>query len=488
MPVRTGAEYIRGLKERPRDIRIDGEKVTDVTTYPGFRNGMLSIAALYDLQNNPDTLDEMTYISPTTGDRVGMSFLIPESVDDVQRKGRMMARWAQYHGGMMGRTPDFLNASFVAMAGASAYYAQNRPEFGENITRYYEFMREQDLCLTHTLVNPQRSRRPAHFLTDTLAEDVALKVVKETDAGIIVRGSRVLATLGPISDEIAVYPSRSHQTATDADLYAVSFSIPCDAPGMKFVCRESFDYGRSHFDHPLGSRFEEMDAIVFFDNVFVPWERVFLYRDIDLCNQMSFRTGWIVHSFQQVMTRIVAKSAFLLGLASMMTQALSNDDQPHVQERLGELAMYLEVEKALLRAAELDAEPDEWGVFTPARIPLTVGENMYARMFYPRIVEIIHLLGSSSLMALPGRADFDSELRPDLDRYLATDTMEAIERAKLFHLAWDVSCSAFGSRQLHYERFFAGDAVRNAQILTNIYDREPAIQMVREFLEREASG
>ena len=125
-------------------------------------------------------------------------------------------------------------------------------------------MRERDLCLTHTLVNPQRSRLPAQYITDTLAEDVALKVVKETDAGIIVRGSRVLATLGPISDEIAVYPSRSHQTSNDSDLYAISFSIPCDAPGLKFVCRESFDYGRSHFDHPLGSRFEEMDAVVFF--------------------------------------------------------------------------------------------------------------------------------------------------------------------------------------------------------------------------------
>ena len=487
MPVRTGAEYIRGLKERPRDIRINGEKVTDVTTYPGFRNGMLSIAALYDLQNDPDTLDEMTYISPTTGDRVGMSFLMPTSTEDVQRKGRMMARWARHHGGMMGRTPDFLNASFVGMAGAADYYAQNRPEFGENITRYYEMMREEDLCLTHTLVNPQRRRNPNNYITDDLAQDIALRVVKETDAGLIVRGSRVLATLGPISDEIAVYPSRSHQTSGDSDRYAVSFSIPCDAPGMKFICRESFDYGRSHFDHPLGSRFEEMDAVVFFDDVFVPWERVFLYGDVDLCNQMSFRTGWIVHSFQQVVTRIVAKSEFLLGLATMMTQTVGSGDQPHVQERLGEMAMYLEIEKALLRAAELDAERDEWGGFTPARIPLTVGENMYARMFYPRIAEIIHLLGSSSLMALPSQADFDSELRPDLDRYLATDTMEAIERAKLFHLAWDVSCSAFGSRQLHYERFFAGDAVRNAQILTNIYDREPAIQMVREFLERDAS-
>ena len=486
MPARTGAEYIQGLKDRPRDIRIAGERVTDVTTYPGFRNGMLSIAALYDMQNEPALRDEMTYVSPTTGDRVGMSFLMPESVQDLEQKRRMMYRWAQYHGGMMGRTPDFLNVSFVAMAGAADYYAQNRPEFKDNIIRYYELMREEDLCLTHTLVNPQRSRNPMQFITDPLAQDVALKVVKETDSGLVVRGSRVLATLGPISDEIAVYPSRSHQTVDEADRYAISFSIPCDAPGLKFICRESFDYGRSHFDHPLGSRFEEMDAIVLFDDVLVPWERVFLYGDVKLCNDMSFRTSWIVHSFQQVLTRIVAKSEFLLGLASMMSETLGSGDQPHVQERLGELAMYLEVEKALLRAGELDAGRDEWGVFSPARIPLTVGENMYARMFYPRMAEIIHLLGSSSLMALPAQADFDSELRPDLDRYLATDTMSARDRAKLFHLAWDVSCSAFGSRQLHYERFFAGDSVRNAQILLNIYDRGPAMQMVRELLGRDA--
>ena len=133
MPVRTGADYIRGLRQRPRDIRIGGQVITDVTAFPGFRNGMLSIAALYDLQNDPETLDEMTYVSPTTGDRVGMSFLMPKSMEDVERKGRMMSRWARYHGGMMGRTPDFLNASFVAMAGAADYYAQSRPEFGENV-------------------------------------------------------------------------------------------------------------------------------------------------------------------------------------------------------------------------------------------------------------------------------------------------------------------------------------------------------------------
>ena len=199
---------------------------------------------------------------------------------------------------------------------------------------------------------------------------------------------------------------------------------------------------------------------------------------------MSFRTGWIVHAFHQTVTRIVAKSEFLLGVALLMVETLGSGEQPHVQERIAELIMHLETMKALLRTAEVEAAPDEWGLLSPARIPLTVAENMYARSVYPRMVEIIQLLGSSSLMALPSQADFDSELRPDLDRYLATDTASAEERTRLFHLAWDIAGSAFGSRQLHYERFFAGDAVRNAQILGSIYDGEPAMEMVREFLDR----
>ncbi|MDE2939595.1 MAG: 4-hydroxyphenylacetate 3-monooxygenase, oxygenase component [Chloroflexota bacterium] len=485
MPARTGQEYLQGLKERPPEVWVGGQRVEDVTSHPGFANGARSVAALYDMQNDPTLLDEMTYWSPTTGDRVGMSFKMPENLDDLERRRRMFYRWATYHGGMMGRTPDYMNAAFVAMASAAPYFDMDREGFGENVRRYYELIREQDLCLTHTLVNPQRSRSPQRYITDSLAEDVALKVVKETDSGILVRGARVLATLGPLSDEIAVYPSRSHHTADNAHQYAVSFSIPSNTPGLRYICRESFDYGRTPFDHPLGARFEEMDAVAIFDNVLVPWERVFLLGDVDSCNNMTNRTGWIYHSFHQVVTRLVAKTEFLLGTASLMVETLGSGDQAHVQERIAEMIMNLEVIKALLRSAEVDAAPDEWGLLTPARVPLTVAENMYARSFYPRMIEIMQLLGSSSLMALPGQADFDSEIAPDLEHYLATDTATALDRTKLFHLAWDISCSAFGARSLHYERFFAGDQVRNAQIMYATYDRSPMMESVQKFLDRE---
>ena len=375
MPARTGAQYLQGLRDHPREVWIGGQKVSDVTTYLGFRNGALSVAALYDMQHDPAFHHEMTFPSPTTGDPVGMSFIVPQSVEDLEKRRRMMYRWATATAGMMGRSPDFLNVSFMALAGAGDYFAQNRPEFKHNVQRYFEFMREGDVTLTHTLVNPQRSRRPTSYITDDLAEDVALRLVRETDSGIVVRGSRILATLGPISDEIAVYPSRTHETAEDAGRYAVSFSIPCDTPGLKFICRDSFDYERSHFDHPLGSRFEEMDSVVFFDDVLVPWERVFLLGDVKLCNDFTNRTSWIRHSFHQVATRIVAKSEFLLGVAYLMVETLGSGEQPHMQERLGEMAMYLEVMKALLRAGEVDASIDEWGLLAPARYPLTVAEK-----------------------------------------------------------------------------------------------------------------
>ena len=290
MAARTGKEYIARLREQAAEVHLFGERVKDVTTHPALRNGVNSVAGLYDMQHDPALRDDMTYVSPTTGDRVGTSFITPRTVHDLEHRRKMMGYWARATLGAMGRTPDFLNVSLMAMAGAGDYFAQNRPEFRQNIQRYYEHVRENDLVLTHTLINLQRNRSPlAAPLEDTT--EVALSVVKEKDDGMVVRGARVLATLGPLSDEIAVYPSRSHRLPGNApEMYSFAFAIPCNTPGIKFLCRESFDLGRSHFDHPLGSRFEEMDARVFFDDVLVPWERVFLLGDVELCNNMPMST------------------------------------------------------------------------------------------------------------------------------------------------------------------------------------------------------
>ena len=483
MPARTGQEYINGLKEHPREAWIDGERVDDVTTHPALRNGVKSVAALYDMQHDPELREEMTYASPTTGDPVGLSFMIPQTVEDLERRRNMMTRWAWASCGMMGRSPDFLNVIFAAWAGASDFFAQDRPEFKQNVSNYYEYIRENDLTLTHALLNLQRRRGAS--ATDTVSEEVALTVVKETGAGVVLRGSRLLATLGPISDELAIYHAGNHRMDEEAQRQSFALSIPCDTPGLRFLCRESFDVGRSHFNHPLGSRFEEMDATIFFDDVLVPWDRVFLLGNVDMCNRIGSATQSQGHSGHQVLTRCLVKAEFILGLADLMVETLGSGTVPHVQEQVAELITQRDILKACLRASEADAAPNQWGVMSPATAPLQAGRAQFGRTMYPRMVEIIQLLGTSSLMALPSEADFDAPFAPQLNQYLATDTSNARDRTKLFHLAWDASCSSFSGRQVLYERMFGGNPLRNAMTLFNTYDKEPFRKQVRNFLDSE---
>jgi 4-hydroxyphenylacetate 3-monooxygenase len=482
MPARTGTEYLKGLQEQEREIWLRGERIKDVTTHPGLANGARAIAALYDLQYDPALRDEMTYASPTGSGRVGLSFIIPRTAQELERRGAMMLRWARTTCGMMGRSPDFMNVTFAAWAAAASYFGRGRNEFGDNIRRYYEHIRDNDLTLTHSLINLQRSRTVSGVFN--LEAGTALQVVRETDAGIVVNGARILATLGPLADEIAVYSPRVARHTETHSPFALNFAIPCGTPGLKFQCRESFDLGRSHFEHPLGSRFEEMDCVVFFDNVLVPWERVFLLGDVDLLNGTATATHSMTHTAHQGAAKNIAKCEFVLGVALLMTKTLGNAHLPHSEERLGELMLYTELMKACMRAAEADAQLDEWGVMCPAALPAESTRNLFMTA-YPRMVEILQLLGSSSFMITPSEADFSGPLAPEIEQYLATDTATARERVKLFRLAWDIAGSAFGSRQVLYERFFASDPLTRARALGALYPKDETMARVQEFLDDE---
>jgi 4-hydroxyphenylacetate 3-monooxygenase len=484
MPARTGQEYLKGLQAQEREVWLGGERVKDVTTHPGLANGARAVAALYDMQHQSDLRDAMTYVSPGSGDRVGLSFITPRTRQELEQRRVMMLHWARTTCGMMGRSPDFMNVTFAAWGAAAGYFAQNRSEFGENIRRYYEHIREHDLTLTHSLINLQRSRTVSGVFN--LEEGTALQVVRETDAGVVVRGARVLATLGPLADEIAVYSPRLGRMTDPHSPFALNFAIPCGTPGLKFLCRESFDLGRSHFDHPLASRFEEMDCVVFFDDVLVPWERVFLLGDVDLINGTGLTTHSAAHTAHQGAAKNVAKCEFVLGVALAVTQTLGNATLPHSEERLGELMMYTELMKGCMRAAEADAELDEWGVMCPAQLPAETTRNLFMTA-YPRMVEILQLLGSSSFLITPSEADFQGPLRPEIEQYLATDTTSARDRVKLFRLAWDIAGSAFGSRQVLYERFFASDPLTRARVLSSMYPKQELMDRVWDFLGREDS-
>ena len=482
MPARTGQQYINGLREQQREVWLGGERVRDVTTHKGLSGGVRAIAHLYDMQHDAKLREVMTFTSPSSGEPVGRSFDMPKTREALETRSKMMLNWARATCGMMGRSPDFMNVTFAAWGAAADFFGEKRPEFADNMRRYVEFIRDNDVTLTHALINFQRARNASGMFN--LQEGTALEVKKETSAGIVVKGARILATLGPLSDEIAVYSPRMARHTDDHSPFAVNFSIPCSTPGLKFLCRDSFDLGRSRFDQPLGSRFEEMDCIVFFDDVLVPWERVFLLYDVNRLNATPTVTHSTAHSAHQGAAKNLAKCEFVLGLALLMTQTLGNAHLPHTEERIGQLMLYTELMRACVRAAEADAEIDRWGVMCPAILPVESTRNLMMTA-YPRMIEIIQLLGSSSFLLTPSEKDFAGPLKADIEQYLATDNTAARDRVKLFRLAWDVAGSAFGSRQELYERFFASDPLTRARAMAAIYPKGEMMERVQEFLARD---
>lgn len=484
MGARTGKDYIERLDSAAHDIWIDGKKVEGkISEHPAFKNVVQSMAALYDMQHDPALQDEMTY--EENGERYGMTFLVPKTQEDLVRRRKAMKRWADYTGGMMGRSPDYLNSALMAMSQAPGYFAQNDPKFGGNIVEYYKYVRDNDLSMTHTLINPQVNRGVStHEQADPY---VAAHVVEKNDEGVVIRGARLLATQGPITDEIMVFPSTLLKGTEEDNPYSFAFAIPNSAPGLRYICRETFDYGKSHYDHPLGSRFEEMDAIVVFDDVLVPWQRVFLMENAKLCNTLHMTTHATIHMTYQVLQKNIAKAEFLLGIAESIVDAIGIGQFQHVQEKVSEIILAVETMKAFVRASEADAEIDEWGVMTPAWAPLNAARHIFPKT-YPRLVEIIQILGASGLMAIPSETDLESPIKADIEKYLVARNTGAEERLRLFRLAWDASLSAFGSRQVLYERYFFGDPIRMFMTYYNSYDKTPMVDRVKDFLHRDKAA
>ena len=452
--IRTGAEYLAGLRD-DRDVWTRGKRVADVTREPGIARGAKTLADFMDRQHDPKYRETVTY-RDTDGLTCPMAFKVPKSVDDIKARGRAFYEWAKWSAGMFGRTPDYKNASLTAFAAAPGFLAQGtmgQADFAANMARFYDHVRTNDKVLTHTLVNPSVSHQVA--AAGNFSKEVALHVVRETDAGPIVRGARLLATLGPSADEIEVFPSTVLKAAPENVPFAFAFAIPIATPGLRLICRDTYDEGKSVFDAPLASRFEEMDAVVVFDDVLVPWERVFMYGEPNLCNQAFGATNAVVHMAHQVACGKLAKAEFVTGLLCKILAATGRDRDMAMKGIISEVMLMTETIRALLFQAEAEAHEDQWGNFIPARRPLDTSRNLFPK-FYPRMVEILQNMGSSSLMATPCEADFEGPISNDVEQYFQVANLDARDRVALFRLAHDVAVSGFGSRQALYERFFFG--------------------------------
>jgi len=481
MGTRTGAQFLDGLRKTRREIWVDGEKVADVTAHPKLRGGAESIAAIYDRQH--DYAGECLYAAPPSGELTNVSHMIPRSKDELRRRHAGLVRLSEGSMGIMGRTPDYMNMKFAAFASAPKVWAgaDGRNERGaRNIVTFQQYLAHGDVSLTHTIIQPTIDKRTDGRVVGTKA---MVRKVGETADGIIVRGAKVLATLAPYADEQAVYPGQP--LPPDAKEFALAFAIPLDTPGLKFLCRDSAAApGADPFDRPLSSRFDEQDAFCIFDDVLVPWDRLFIDGDVPIYNSMR-ETGYAISMTTQSTIRALTKLEFAYGLATRMAE-LIGDYSPATTEMLGELAAYVRLTANAVELSLEQASERSDGVWFPNGAALEPMRSILP-MWMPRVAEIITLIGSHNLMTTPSRAELDDPtLRPLLDEMLhGADGATADERAQVFRLAWDFVGSALGGRGFLYERFYLTSASRNKQMLhTRFFDRTRSQALLKDMLSR----
>ncbi|HET7658493.1 MAG TPA: 4-hydroxyphenylacetate 3-monooxygenase, oxygenase component [Bacillales bacterium] len=478
MPAKTGKQYLDRINQAGADIMMNGKKLKGkVSEHPAFQNVMQSQARLYDLQHETALQDTLTYLSPSSGERVGLSYMVPKTKEDLIKRRKMFKEWALQSHGMLGRSPDYMNTVLMAFGSASEVFGQ----YAENVKNFYEYCRENDVSLTHTFIQPQVNRSEIYFESDK--EPIAARIVDKTKEGIIIQGARLLATQGATTDEILVFPSGMKLWNFNGENpYAYAFAIPNNTKGLSFICRESLYDGQSSFDRPLSSRFEEVDTLVVFDHVTIPWERIFVAGDANVANNIFPGSYFTEHTVHQVMTRQIVKTEFILGLIDRLIEMINIGEYDHVQEKLTEVVIALETMKAFQLAAEQNATANQWGVMIPDKKPILASMNYFPRI-YPRLVEILQTLGASGLVMLPTEADFQSDVKKHLDKYLKAANANAEDRVKLFRLAWDTCMSGFATRETQYERYFFGDPVRLSGRIYREYDRKEYTNRIDDFIK-----
>ena len=473
----TGRQYLESLRDG-REVYIYGERVADVVTHPAFRNAARSIARLYDALHDPRYRDALL-----ATDRQGIlthKFFKPSySAQELLEAREAIVTWARFSYGFMGRTPDY-KASFMATLGAAPdFYAP----FTENAARWYREYATKVLFLNHVIVNPPVDRnKPVHEVAD-----VYVHVVRETDGGIIVTGAKMLATGSALTHATFVAQNSATSLETGkAEDYALVFLAPLNTPGQKLICRTSYEAAaHSPLDYPLSSRFDENDAVLIFEDAFIPWENVLVYRDIEKATGFYAASGFLNRYNFQSLTRLAVKLDFMCGLLAKGLAATGTDVYRGVQTNLGEVIGWRHLIWGLSSAMALDPQPGPGGSVLPKTEYAAAG-RLFATLAWPRVKEIFELvLGGGPIVVPSSYKDLQSaELRPLLDRFYRGSENSAEDRIKLFKLIWDSIGTEFGGRHELYERNYSGNHEQMRVDLLNLAKRRGLLDSLTAFVDQ----
>jgi 4-hydroxyphenylacetate 3-monooxygenase len=452
--VSRGEQFTNSLADG-RHVWLEGKKVEHIDSHPAFQGTLSTIKRLFNMLDEPGIQEQIGFVPPGKDRHAHASFLVPYSQEDLAKRSFSFTHWSQETHGMMSRLSDYGRSMITGWYAAREQVGKLDAHFASKITAYYEEARDQDRFLTTAILDPQIDR--SEGLEDSRIAERFLHIVSENSEGIVVRGAKMIATGAPYTHDFIIFSFLNFKDK-DRD-HAHVLLVPGGSPGLHIVCRESFADTREQ-NHILSARYDEMDAVLFFDDVFIPWERVLLHGDTEAV--LALRSNRMANglAFHQTVVRYVSKLEFVAGVTFAVAESIGVNGYLHVQEKLGELLTQIDTMKALVIASETMAKPDATGVLVPELSYIETARNLGTKM-YPRAIEILQQVGGGGFVQAPsGLEDFYGPISNLMHLYFEGASVSAEKKVQLFKLAWDLVGSPLGSRHELYERFYAGDPVR----------------------------
>lgn len=475
--MRSANDYLSSLKDG-RTIYINGESVGDVTAHHAFRNVAASMAGLFDFANAPANQDLMTF--DNNGERANRIWQLPTSYAELVDRRKALEAWASLHAGFMGRAPDHVASCISGLYMGLDVFKAYDPARAGALESYYRYARDNDLYLTYVIINPQADRSKG--AAEQADPFLTAGVVDRDAEGITIRGAKMLATGGVVADEVfvtTIQPMRAGE-----ERYAMSFAIPMNTKGLKMLSRKSYeDAAGAIFDNPLSSRFDENDSVLYFDDVKVPWDRVFVEGNVEMCQKQFHATPCHVYQNYQAMVRLSVKLKFLAGLAHRTAETNGVTQFPQVREMLGQLAAETGMVDALVAAME--AKGSHIGpYFIPHRHTLYAAQVL-TQQLYSHIVNTLRELAGGGMIMLPSSvADFaNPEIAGLIEKTQQSPKANSHDRVKFYKLAWDAVGSEFGSRHQQYEMFYAGATFVTKGHSYRTYDWAGSDALVQRMLD-----
>ena len=457
--LRTGEEYLESIRDG-RVVYVGKERIEDVTTHPSFANAARMYAGMYDLKRAPEMQGVLTF--EEDGETYGAYFLKPRDRAGLERRTRAHRAIAGFSHGLLGRSPDHVASSITGLSMSAEVFDRDGADYARNVEAYYRHARDNDLYLAYAILPPQGARKPELYQTADKAPPT-LRVTAEDANGVVLNGMKMLATGAAYANElwigniIPLAPSQVKESITCA--------VPVNAQGISLWSRKPLTAdGGIEFNNPLAHRFDESDAMIVFDDVRVPWERVFVHDNPALSRDIYVDTPAHFMANHQSNVRFAAKLRLLIGLASKITRSNGARDVPAVREVLGELASMEAVYAGLVDGQLQAFEQGANGYVHVNRRYMYAAIN-YAVENYGKICDQIRTLMGGGAFQMPASIDVvqDPALNEVFENYWSTTDETAVARMKLFRLAWDMLGSEFAMRHDQYEKFYVGQRfiVRN---------------------------